>query len=276
MDISVQKILGYLKQKRGFDFSGYSKSLIKKQITQRLNSNNLPTIPAYFNFIQNNPTELDQLINNLTINVTHFFRNTISFVYFEKYVLPTLITNKIKDREHALRIWSAGCASGDEPYSAAILINEELIKNNFQFDVSIFATDFDKNILHKAKKAIFNFDSVKNIKYYLLKKYFNQKNKQYLLNKNICKMVNFSFYDMLDQKTHSPPLSVYGDFDIIFCCNLLIYYEKEQQDLIFKKLYRSLPINGYLILGEAEIPVNSYQRHFKQVCDFCHIYQKIS
>lgn len=276
MDISSQKILEYLKQKRGFDFSGYTESLIERQIAQRLSSVNISSISEYFNYIKNNPAELDHFYDNLTINVTQFFRDTITYDYIAKYILPSLINKKVKTREHTLRIWSAGCATGEEPYSAAILINEELKKNDAQFDVAIFATDFDKKILTEAKRAVFNFNSVKNIKYFLLKKYFSQKNQQYILNREISDMVMFSFFNMLDQNKFSPPDSVYGDFDIIFCCNLIIYYELEQQHLIFKKLYRSLANNGYLALGEAEIPVNPYRTYFRKLTDCCHIYQKIS
>ena len=276
MDISIQKILEYLKQKRGFEFSGYAESLIDRQITQRLNSNNLSSVSEYFSLIKHNPAELDLLIDSLIINVTQFFRDAITFAYLDEIIFPNLIHKKINNKEHLLRIWSAGCSTGEEPYSAAISINEEFKKNDVQIDVSIFATDFDKKILTKAKRAVFDFNSVKNIKYSLLKKYFYQKNKHYILHTEICDMVLFSFFNMLDQNRFSPPDSVYGDFDMIFCCNLLIYYEMEQQNLIFKKLYRSLAKNGYLVLGEAEIPVNPYRRYFRKLSDCCHIYQKIS
>ena len=147
-------------------------------------------------------------------------------------------------------------------------------KETLEIDISIFATDIDGKILKKAKKALYSFESIKRIKYYLLKKYFISEGEKFQLMPGIRDLVSFSIYDILDNKSYAPPESVFGSFDMVFCRNVLIYFDNEHQDQILERLYRSLSKTGYLVLGGAEIPSTNYQGHFRKVNECCHIYQK--
>ena len=274
MDSDLKRILNYLNEKRGFNFSGYRTSMVKRRVGQRFPSTKCKNYNNYFHFLQENPNELDNLIDVLTINVSRFFRDTLTFEYITDRILPAIVYEKKGSIDHALRIWSAGCSMGEESYSIAILINEFFEKETLKLDVSIFATDIDGKILKKAQKAVYTFDSIKNVKYGLLKKYFVSGENSFQLISEIRDLVSFSSYDILDRKTYAPPESVFGGFDMVFCRNVLIYFNMEYQDLIFDKLYRSLAQHGYLVLGEAEIPSVKYKKRFKKVNEYCHIYQK--
>ena len=274
MNNDLKLILDYLNEQRSFDFSGYRTPMIERRVKQRFPSIKCSNYTDYLQYLKDKPDELDNLIDVLTINVSRFFRDTLMFEYFADRILPAVIHQKNKTGDRTLRIWSSGCAMGEEPYSIAILIKEFFKKDALDININLFATDIDDKILKKAKKASYPFESIKNVKYRLLKRYYVSKGKSFQLIPEIRDMVSFSVYDILDRKTSAPPESVFGDFDLVFCRNVLIYFDDEYQDQIFKKLYHSLSKFGYLVLGEAEIPSRRYQRYFQRVNECCHIYQK--
>jgi len=274
MNNDLKRILSYLNEKRGFDFSGYRTSMVERRVKQRFPSTKCRKYNDYLLCLKENHDELDNLLDVLTINVSRFFRDTLAFEYITDRVLPAIIHQKKGMIDRSLRIWSAGCSMGEEPYSIAIMINEIFEKEGLKLDINIFATDIDGKILNKAQKAVYPFESIKNVKYRLLKKYFTAKGKSFQLIPKIRDWVSFSAYDLLDKKSYAPPESIFGSFDMVLCRNVLIYFNMAYQDLIFDKLYRSLAKNGYLVLGEAEIPSIKYQRRFKKVNECCHIYQK--
>ncbi|MBT3755787.1 MAG: protein-glutamate O-methyltransferase CheR [Candidatus Cloacimonetes bacterium] len=274
MKQKINMILNFLHDQRGFDFSGNRLSMLERRITKRLYTTKCDSLEEYYDYIILHPQECDKLIDVLTINVSSFFRNSLTWEYTNKFLLPKLFEKKEANRESSIRFWSAGCASGEEPYSIAILINEFFKKENTKPNTHIFATDIDTEILKKAEKATFDMDAVKNIKLGLLRKYFIERSDLFTLKKEIKDMVSFSFFDLLDRKRYSPPGSVFGNFDIILCRNVLIYFNNEFQERIFDKLYRSLNKGGYLILGEAEVPIQKFKSEFRRIDKCCKIYQK--
>jgi chemotaxis protein methyltransferase CheR len=275
IDSDLKCILDFLHESRNLDFSGYRESMIERRVKNRFPSVKCNDYKDYCHYLKAHPSELDNLIDSLTINVSHFFRNPLTFEYLADIVLPEIIYNKNRHSDASLRIWSAGCAKGEEPYSIAILINEFLKKEKIKFDIRIFATDIDENVMEKAKKAIYPAESVENVKYSILKKYFTPQNDSFSLVSEIKDMVSFSRYNILDKKSQAPPVSIFGGFDMVFCRNVLIYFNADHQELIFEKLYQSLNTDGCLVLGEAEIPVEKYKRDFRKENKCCHIYQKI-
>ena len=270
----LKLILQYLNENRGFDFSGYRISMVERRIQQRFPSLKCESYHDYLHYLKENPDEFDHLIDALTINVSRFFRDTLTFEYIADRILPAIVYEKKKVADGSIRVWSAGCAKGEEPFSIAILIQELIEKEDLKTKTSIFATDIDGKILEKARKEAYSFDSIKSMKYRLLKKYFTFEGEAFQLLPVIRNLVSFSVYDILDKKSYAPPESIFGSFDMVFCRNVLIYFDTEHQDQIFDKLYRSLARNGYLVLGEAEIPSTKYQRRFRKVNECCHIYQK--
>lgn len=146
-------VINYLKDKRGFDFSGYRTSMIERRVNKRLSATSCKTYPEYFLHLKKQPAELDHLVDVLTINVSRFFRDTLTFEYIADRVLPEIVYQKKKTADPSLRIWSTGCSMGEEPYSIAILINELFEKEEMEVDINIFATDIDTRTLKKAEKA---------------------------------------------------------------------------------------------------------------------------
>lgn len=260
-----------MNDKRGFDFSGYRSAMVARRVEERVTSTKVENYKDYLNYLKENADELDNLLDVLTINVNRFFRDTLTFDYIADRVLPAIVYEKKKAYDNSIRAWSAGCAMGQEPYSIAILVHELLEKEALKTSVNIFATDIDTRILKKATQAAYPYESIKNVKYRLLKKYFTAEEEIFQLMPAIRNIVSFSAYDILDKKSYAPPESVFGGFDLVLCRNLLIYFDTEHQDQIFGRLHRSLAKNGYLVLGEAEIPTKNYQNCFRKVNECCHI-----
>jgi len=273
MEKTLKKVLAYLHENCGFDYSGYRMTMVERRTRQRTLATKCKDVDGYFHYLQNTPNELDKLINALTINVSRFFRNPLTFDYLADQILPPVFQKKTC-LSQALRVWSTGCSMGEEAYSIAILINEYLEKQKFNPVVHIFATDIDTAILKKARAGVYPFDRIKNVPYGLLKKYFFQKEDFFHLLPEIRKMVSFSRHDILNKNNYAPRESIFGGFDMVFCRNLLIYFTPDHQDKIFDRLYHAITEQGYLILGEAEIPSKKFQNYFKKVTSCSHIYQK--
>ena len=273
-DKGLKPILDYLLEKRGFDFSGYDPPMLARRIGQRLTATVCADFSTYLSCLQESPAELDHLLDVITINVSRFFRDTLTFELIADRILPAIVREKTRARDPSLRVWSAGCAMGEEPYSIAILIHELFEKEALKTNIDIFATDIDSKILKKAEKATYSFESIKCVKYRLLKKCFTFEGEMFQLMPDIRNLVSFSVYDILDKKSYAPPESVFGSFDMVLCRNVLIYFDKEHQDQIFDRLYRSMSKNAYLVLGEAEVPTGKYQKRFRKINDCCHIYGK--
>ena len=250
--------------------------MLERRIRRRLIATKSAGFCEYLDYLENNQNEIDNLLDVLTINVSMFFRDNLTFEYLKKEIIPSIISEKTIAHDNSLRIWSAGCSTGEESYSMAILINESIAKETPWLISYIIATDIDKKALQKAQEAVYPFESIKDIKYWLLNRYFTREKDCFKLVPEIKKIVNLSVHDLTDKRHYVPPDSVYGDFDIVLCRNVLIYYCLEYQDVIFSNLYRSLTRNGYLVLGETEAPTIEYQRYFKRLNPSCHIYQRLN
>lgn len=273
-DKGLKPILDYLMEKRGFDFSGYHPAMLERRIGKRLTATTCKEFSDYLSCLQENPAELDRLLDVITINVSRFFRDTLTFELIADRILPEIVREKTRGRDQSLRVWSAGCAMGEEPYTLAILIHELLEKEGLEMNLHLFATDIDGRILNDAGKAVYPLASVHHMKYRLLTKYFTPEGTSFRLIPEIKKLVAFFLYDMLDKKHSVPTESVFGNFDLVLCRNLLIYFNTEYQETIFARLHHSLAENGYLILGNAEAPTMTYRHHFDRVFDFSPIYRK--
>jgi len=235
----------------GFDLSIFDESFVQKAVGNRCTAKEIKTFPEYITYLSNNMLEAKALVDSLNINHTDFFRNSLVFANLEQWILPKLVEQKSGSGE--LRIWSAGCSSGQEPYSAAMLLDEYSKTSGKALRYRIIATDIYQPALDTATKGEYNEDAVQNIKSRQLKEYFTKKGNLYGISPRLKEHINFSAYDLLDKNSLHPHESIFGNFDIVFCSNVLFYYRPEPQRYILQKLIRSMNKDGYLITGEAEM-----------------------
>lgn len=248
-DKIIQEVTQIMKETYAKDLTIYDYAFLLKSIERRILAINVKKLD-YGLYLLKNRDEADQLMASFKITYTQFFRNSLTFSVLEHLILPHLLSQRPEKTE--IRIWSAGCSTGQEAYSIGILLEEMLAASSKSMRFRIFATDLSPEVLALAREGIYDEDEISNLKLKYLKKYFVKNEEIYRVNHQLKRNIDFSIYDLLDQHSINPPDSIFGDFDIIFCSNLLFYYQTDVRRTIVKKLKRSLADEGYLITGEAE------------------------
>ena len=230
-----------VKRDRGIDLSYYKDSFVKRRVLFRMNKTGMA---ASKYVISLDEKEYPELFQALSINVSDFFRDSPVFSVFSDDILPNLVHYKEEIKRKTIRIWSAGCSFGEEPYTIAIILKEFFGEKN-DFSISIIATDVDKVALERAKLGIYPKERVKNVPEELLKKYFYTDGEWYEVKEEIKCMVKFKSHDLIHDEPHNY-------FEVIFCRNVVIYFSRELQEKLFEHFYNALQKYGFLILGKTE------------------------
>ena len=232
----------------GMSFGENKKTFLSIRVGKRLAERKLNSFYGYYRYLQQSGVEgrneLLLLLDALTINETGFFRNRPQFKLFEEVVLPELVTRATAMGHRDLRIWSAGCATGEEPYSIAISVLE-VLPNPKSWKVEIFASDLSLSALEKASCGIYPERRVKEIEPIRLGRYFDPKGDDHMVSEAVKRLVIFDFHNLM----HDNGLR---DMDVIFCRNVLIYFEPEEQVKILGRFIKALKPGGYLFLGHSE------------------------
>jgi len=239
----LEALLQKIFDERGMDFREYKKTSLKRRIQKRLEANRLTSYGQYMKLLDVTPDEYGKLFDALLINVTEFFRDAEAFEVLEKKILPEIISQKKKG--DPIRIWCAGCASGEEPYSIGILLAEKLGKSIKEHDIRIYATDIDDNALIEARKGVYSENKFKNVKPEYIDKYFTMENGGFRINRNIRQMVVFGRQNL----TSDAPIS---HLDLIVCRNVMIYFNLDLQNKLMMRFNYALNKEGYIFFGKSE------------------------
>ncbi|MGM0501548.1 MAG: CheR family methyltransferase [Bacillota bacterium] len=235
-DLIYQEIGVHLPKKK--------KSMVNSRLSKRIRKLGLSDFKEYCDYLEDNKKELLHLFNTLTTNVTHFFREKHHFEFLKNQVFPELKQNNNKK----VRGWSAGCSSGEEAYTLAILLSEFFSKS---WDVKILGTDINTEVLTAARKGIYHHRQVKKAPYELLTKYFQlgsgENEGLFKVKDKLKKLVVFRRSN-LNQKQYP----IKSELDFIFCRNVFIYFNKNTQSQILNKFHSYLKTGGYLFLGHSE------------------------
>ena len=255
---ALEKIIILLRTQTGNDFSLYKKNTMYRRIERRMGVHKVDKILSYVRLLQENPKELDILFKELLIGVTNFFRDTQVWETLEKTTLPAIISGQPEGS--VLRAWVAGCSTGEEAYSLAMVFKEALEKTNPHAGISlqIFATDLDNEGIESARKGLFPENISADISPKRLNRFFVKSAEGYRINTEIREMVVFAKHNII---LHPP----FTKIDILTCRNLLIYMDTELQKKLLDLFYYSLNPRGYMVLGSAETP--GTQGHFFSVVD---------
>ncbi len=265
-DEDVKRIIDFIHKQRGLDLSSYRENFFLRRLRVRMLATKIEEVKNYIHLIQNNPEEFNLFLDALSINVTEFFRDIDVFDAFAKFVIPEVIKKKEGTGNKVIRIWSAACAYGQEPYSLAILMKEAL-GDRKDFLVKILGTDIDEEALAKAESGVYTLADFKKIKKEIVDKYFVCKGEDnYHVCDEIRRMVKFEKFNLIKDA----PLKF---MDIIFCRNVMIYFSHQQQDELFSKFSQALHSKGYLVIGKVEatwdrdlfVPVKPMQKIYQKV-----------
>lgn len=252
MKNELKEISLLLFEMYGADVSRYDDTFLEMSLSKRLSVAGCYSLMDYRHHLGEKPNEATSFVDSLNISFSEFFRNTLTFAYLEQIILPVLVERKKKELDKEIRIWSAACAAGQEAYSIAMLWDELLATTKETLACRIFATDSNAQEIAIAQKGLYQEASLQKVSLGRVKTYFSRKNDIFTLVPEIKKQVDFSLFNLLDKELMSPQASIYGEFDLILCCNLLFYYKPEYRKLILDKISNNLAPDGYLITGETE------------------------
>jgi len=262
--VAFEKLKRVLHESTDINFEFYRESYLKRRLRLRLAATKAKTYSDYIRYLQANPDEYDLLVNDLTINYTKFFRDPDVFSFLKETILPELFSSK-----RWVRIWSAGCATGEEPYSVAILVHEVLKQQIKDCQVSIYASDLDRTALAKAKSGEYGSRVVQGVEERLLNRYFEFDNGLYKVKDFVKRLVHFEEQDLMTSLRHR-------NLDVILCRNVTIYFSKEIQHKIYMNFYDSLRCGGYLIMGKTELVKGEASGKLVDINSRCRVYKKPS
>ncbi len=258
-------LLEHLKRNRGFDFTGYKRASLRRRLDKRIGEAEVDGYAAYTDYLEVHPEEFPLLFNTVLINVTSFFRDAASWEYLSEEIIPRLLAGKPEG--DPIRLWSAGCASGQEPYSLAMALAEKMGWDDFKARVKIYATDIDEEALAQARSASYSMREVRDVPLALLEKYFDWEGSRYVFSKDLRRALIFGRHDLLQDS----PIS---RIDLLVCRNTVMYFNAEVQIGILARFHFAVRDGGFLFLGKAEmlfahsslfLPLDMRQRVFAKV-----------
>ncbi len=238
----------------GLFFEHDSKYLLEKRLAKRLAALHMEDFREYYHFLKYNQgrdQEISDIMDILTTNETYFFREAFQLKAFTEEILPEIKAAKQKSGQRELRIWSAGCSTGEEPYTIAML----LLDTNFFRDwkLEIIGTDISHRVLQQARKAIYGKSSFRTTEDYHIKRYFTEQDGCFRISDDVKRLVTISHLNLFDENR----VILLGKMDVIFCRNVIIYFDQEAKKKVVDTFFRTLREGGFLLLGHAESLLNT-------------------
>lgn len=266
-DDALAEICLILEMRRNFSMSIYKDKCMKRRVAIRMRSCRCHDAAEYCNLLRQSEQELDQLKKTITIHVSQFFRNPSMYEKLQTAVFPYLFQKTDAGHER-LRLWSLGCAGGEEAYSLGIILREFFARELLHTPVEIRAFDIDGDILQAAVRAEYNEDRLKDLPAPFRERYFIPNGSRMQLAAEIREMVTFHQLNIMDVETLEP-------CRLILCRNTLIYFTRADQEKILRGIAHILPTGGILVLGKSETLVGDVRRLFTTVCPVERIYRRV-
>lgn len=263
---TLRQILDLIKIRTGNDFTMYKRPTLIRRIGRRVGFKNFKSLEDYKEFLLENEEEVFNLSKEFLIGVTRFFRDYPAFDVLAKNVLPKIIANK--NPKEPIKVWVAGCSTGEEAYTLAILFQEALSSMDRDHEVKIFATDLDKDSIERASRGIYPDKSIKEIPEERYKKYFEKVGEDYKVIPSVRKMIIFAVHDLIKD-------APFSKMDLVTCRNLLIYLGSDLQKRAMVKFHFSLNLNGFLFLGSSE-NIGDLAGSFSELSKKWKIYQNVN
>lgn len=237
----------FINRKTGIFFDERKKYFLESRISARMEEYNLQSPREYWQMINQDSEELSVFIETITIPETYFFRDYPQLKMFAEDILPLVCEAKRKVHRKSLRIWSAGCSTGEEPYTLAIILLE-MIEDFHTWMIDIIGTDINTRSLKRCREAVYGLRSLKDVPVEYKKKYFISFDTHYAIKPEVKKIVRFDYLNLTDRRK----MQLMRGFDFIFCRNVLIYFDFENSKRVISYFYDALNKGGYIFLGSSE------------------------
>lgn len=261
-------ILHTLKERRDFNLDIYKDKCIKRRIAIRIRKTDCSSATEYGELLMRDEAEPDRLLQVLTVHVSQFFRNPSTFHKLRDEVLPWLFSLCEREGRERLKLWSVGCAGGEEPYSVALILQESFADLISRREVAILGTDIDAEVLAAAREGAYREERLQEVPAEVRARWFAPREGKFHLAREIMDMVTFSQSDLSHTDT-------FPESDLILCRNVLIYLERSHQEKVLNGFADALRGGGMLVLGKAETLVGESRRRFQTVCPIERIYRVV-
>ena len=249
---------------KGLDLEAYKEKCVLRRVYLKVRAGGYGDLGSYYRKLRQDKEELERLFQYLTINVTGFFRNPAAFDYLEREVLPDLMAQH--GVQGSFNVWSAGCSSGEEPYSLAMILTRVARKVGSGIPFRVFASDLDRSVLERGREGYYSPDALQNLGKDELREFFVEEDGRYRVRDEIKRHVDFRVGDVLKDNPR-------GKQSLIVCRNLLIYFSRENQEKIIVRFSETLHRGGYLMLGKAETLIGRNRFYFQSVSPAERIYR---
>jgi two-component system CheB/CheR fusion protein len=243
-DPALEALLDFVKRGRGVDFTGYKRSSLERRLRRRLDAVGCTSFGDYLDYLEVHPDEYDQLYDTLLIDVTEFFRDEATWQHLREEILPAMLEAKPADQP--VRVWSAGCSSGQEAYTIAMVLAEALGVEAYRERVKIYATDIDEDALSQARLAIYTSKEIQSVPADLRTRYFERADQRHAFRKDLRRTVIFGRNNLVQDA----PIS---RLDLLLCRNTLMYFNAETQGRVLRHFHFALQDSGVLMLGRSEM-----------------------
>lgn len=254
----------FVYQHCGLNFTEDSKYLLEKRLGKRLAQHNLKSFRDYYYYLRYNPgreQELTEVVDQLTTNETYFFREDFQLKTFIEDVLPEIRERKQQEGKQTLRIWSAGCSSGEEPYTIAMLLLDQPWLKSWK--VEIIGTDISQRVLHMAREGVYGESAFRSTEPQVRQRFFTETAGRWRVRDEVKNLVSISHLNLFD----SARIALLGRMDVIFCRNVIIYFDQSGKRTVIENFFQRLQAEGFLLLGHSESLINLSTafklRHFK-------------
>lgn len=264
---NLKRLLDKVRDERGLDMAQYRPRYVERRLAARLHALNLHTYRQYAAYLDQHVDEYAKLLDTLTINVTQFFRDPTVFELFRKDILPALLAEKAARHQRMIRVWSAGCATGQEPYSLAMAFLAEIDGPESNVLLSILGTDLDRNALAVARTAKYDLSLVDQIPRLDQHRYIDIHSDHFSIKPEVTRLCKFEYLNLFEDK----PIHV---VDVIFCRNVFIYFNREEQERVLGVFWSALSRGGYLVLGRSERIGPQVEHDYELVSGRERIYRK--
>lgn len=241
-DAVFQNIRNYIYSESGIHFSESNRSILESRLKERLRTLDTEIPATYLNLLKKDKDETRYFLDAITTNLTRFFRNQAHYNTFINYVIPDMIQRKKPTSNHRIRIWSAGCSTGEEPYTNAMVLSEYLPRG---WDIEVIASDLSLKSLMKAKEGFYPAARVNGIPKNYLTKYLEPKDDGFRVKESIRNLVKFDYHNLRFDSGRK-------DLDIVFCRNVLIYFDEAAQKNVIEHFWNAMAAYSYLFIGHSE------------------------
>jgi chemotaxis methyl-accepting protein methylase len=263
----LNRLLYKIKKERGLDLHQYRRAYVERRLAARMRALNMHTYRQYERFIDEHPEEYAKMLDTLTINVTDFFRDTTVYDVVREEILPQLIKDKVAMRQRSIRIWSAGCATGEEAYSIAIAVLGAMGSRADEFLLTVFGTDIDPKALETAKRGVYDLSKLEHIPKGDQRRFVETTAEGFTFSREVTQHLKFRRLNLFEDE----PIKI---VDAIFCRNVFIYFTREQQARVLERFWSALHKGGYLVLGRSEKMAQSLVGRFDLVSGRERVYRK--